>query len=170
MQWIKNNKKTALAVVAAFVLFIGFIWVTSTVFNNTPSVEGEEEEPVEGLVITNIDVLYNDFSDTIISTIINAVSATIKNGQSMKNGRLAANYVAPSTVATTEDLYPNTIINRVTASVENTGVTEYEDSWGIWNTFTLGADTGKRYKVDISVGAHNRENDLNYRQITVTIL
>ena len=167
--YIRENKKTLTVVGIAVVILIGLMFVLGTLFQPA-SHEGEEQEPETGLYVTNLSVLYDNFSDTTIGYILNTISTAISTNQSLRNGSPISADATPIPSATDNDLYPAVNISKTTITIDGDKVTDIEDSWGMWKSFEFTSDTKIRFKVNVSLGAHNRENDLSYTQIHVTKL
>ncbi len=165
-EWIRDHKKIAVFAGAGLVillLFGLFLLVNSVVTKDA----SEEKEPTVIVTASNLEVLYDSFSDYTIGYVLAAIGNTLSKGESTKNGSLLSSGTQTPTDATNDSLYPDIESGEYYFTVVDGRVEDYEDTWGIWKTFTIQTEKNSRFKVNVSIGAHNRVNDLNYTQIEV---
>lgn len=168
-EWIRNHKKTTIVIGGAAVLLFGIlISLIVNVIQNPLS--QEEDEDTVGVSVTNLNILYDHFSDYDIGYVFNALDTALVRNQSMKNGSPASENKTPRTDATDDQLYPSTSKNSYTLTVKDGVVKEFEDEWGTWKTFTVTTDDNRMFRVDVALGAHSRDKDVDYTPITITKL
>lgn len=168
-EWIRNHKKLAALIGAGVVLLLGIVIAVIVNLIQNPNPHEEEEKPV-GVSVSNLTILYDHFSDYDIGYVFNALNKALLLDQSMKNGSPASENSTPAINATDDQLYPSANEGNYTLTVKDGVVKEFEDTWGTWKTFTVTAADNRSFKVDVAIGAHNREKDVNYTPITITKL
>lgn len=169
IDWIRDNKKLALAVGLGSLLILVLI-VSLIGFLLTRDHSEEEPAMTASVTVSNVDVLYSYFSDYTIGYVLNALNAALVSDQSMVNGSLASDNKTPPVDAINEELYPTTNQGNYSMSVKDNKVSDFEDNWGLWKTFTVTTSDNRSFKVDVGLGAHNRVNDVGYTKISVTKL
>jgi hypothetical protein len=168
-EWIREHKRLAVLIGAGVMLLLGLgIALVLSGFQNNTS--GEEDEMTASVVVSNINVLYGDFSDYTIGYLLNAINAALLANQSMQNGSPASDNKTPAVDATNDDLYPTINQGNYTLTVKDNKIDSFEDGWGMWKTFTLNDSDGRSFKVDVALGAYDRTNDVGYTKINVTKL
>lgn len=168
-EWIRNHKKLTIAIgVGILLLFALIIVLISNLLNNP--YHGEEEHHKEVVTVSNIELLYDYFSDYTIGYITSALQTAVNTNMSMKNGSPVSENKEPATEATNEELYPFTETGDHTITIKADSFDYFEDDWGMWNTFTVTTDRNQTFKVDVALGAHSRDNDVGYTKITITKL
>lgn len=168
-EWIRNNKKLAVIIaVGGLALLALIILLVVNVFQN--SNRGEEQEPASYISISNLEVLYEDFSDYTVGYISDALMTALSTNQSMKNGKPASDESAIPKDSTNAELYSGNGTGEYTLKIEGDKVDYFEDDWGMWHTFSVSVNDGRRFKVDVAIGAHNRDNDVAYTKINITKL
>lgn len=168
-EWVRNHKKIVVVIGVSVLLVLSFLIVV--IFNqlNNPH-PGEEQHTREIIEVSNIDVLYEHFSDYTIGYIVNAVQAAVNTDSSMHSGYNTSDNKNPKSDATNEELYPVTGEGDYVITIDKDSFDYYEDSWGMWDTFTLKTNTNQSFKVSVAIGAHNRDDDVGYTKINVTKL
>lgn len=164
-EWVRDHKRLVILIGIGFFVCIGLILALLQLRGAS-----EEKEMTASVIVSNVSVLYNDFSDYTISYILNAINAALVNNQSMQSGQPASDNKTPATDATNDELYPTTNQGNYSLSIKDDKVSDFEDNWGLWKTFTLNVSDGRSFKVDVALGAHNRANDVSYTKINVTKL
>jgi|GEM_PF-3672284 len=169
IDWIRNHKKQALAI-GLGALVILTILVGLIVKLLVPDASHEEPEARASVIVTDVDALYNYFSDYTIGYVLNALNAALVSDQSMANGSPASEKKIPAADATNDELYPTINEGDYTITIKDNKVTDLEDDWGMWETFTITTNDNRSFKVDVAIGAHNRDNDVGYTKISITKL
>lgn len=168
-EWIRNNKKLAILIaVGGLALLALIIFLVVSVIQN--SGRGEEQEPVSYLSISNLEILYEDFSDYTVGYISDALMTALSTNQSMKNGRPTSDTAEVANSSTNAEVYSGAGTGEYTLKVEPAKIENFEDDWGMWKTFTVSVNDGRKFKVDVAIGAHNRDNDVSYTKINITKL
>lgn len=151
------------------ILLLGILIAVVVNVIQNPNPHEEPETPVS-VTVSNLDILYDHFSDYDIGYVFNAINKALVTNQSIKNGSPASENKTPAVDATDDQLYPSIDEGKYTLTVKNGVVKEFEDNWGTWQTFTVTTDDNRSFKVDVAMGAHNRVNDVSYTPITITKL
>lgn len=168
-EWIRNHKKLTILIGLGVLFLISLaIILISNLFQNPHP--GEEEHHKEVVTVSNIELLYDYFSDRTVGYITGALQAAVNADTSMKDGSPVSENKQPSSTVTNEELYPITGTGDSTITIKDNSFDYFEDDWGMWNTFTVTTDRNQTFKVDVALGAHNRDNDVGYTKITITKL
>ncbi len=167
-EWIRDHKKLALLIGAGSLILLLVIIALLTHFFEGDNPAHEEPEMKATVIVSNVDILYNSFSDYTIGYILNAINAALAKDMSMKNGSPANEDKIPAVDSINEELYPAVDKGGYLLTIKNNTVSDFSDDWGIWKTFTIVVNDGRSFKVDVALGAHNRNNDVGYTKISVT--
>jgi len=165
-EWISTHKKQATIIaVAALIALSIVVGLLSWLFGGSK----EEEEALASVRVSDISVLYDNFSDYTIGYVLNAIDTSLTKNESMKDGQTAG-AKEPSADATDEQLYPGTHTGDFVITIKDNKVSETEDSWGSWKTFTITVNDGRLFKVDVGLAPNNSDNSVGYTKISVTKL
>lgn len=168
-EWIRNHKKVTIAISIGILALLALVIIIISNLAQNPN-HGEEEHHKEVVTVSNIELLYNHFSDYTIGYITSAIQDAVNSNTSMRDGSPASEDKKPAADTTNEELYPLTGSGDYSIEVKGDSFDSFEDDWGIWNTFTITTNRNQTFKVDVALGAHNRENDVGYTKINITKL
>lgn len=165
IEWIRDHKKLSAIIAVGLILVVGgIIFLISTL--SSPETEEKEFSP-NTVSVSNLNILYDHFSDYTIGYVLNALYTAVSVDQSMKNGSIVSENIQPATTATDEELYPGTGAGDYTVTVKDNAISTVDDAWGTWEVFTITTNDGRSFKVSVGVTPKNRDNDIGYTQISV---
>lgn len=168
-EWIRNHKKLAILLCAVILAVLGVLITLLVNYTQNRDVH-EETEMTAAIQVSNIDVLYDNFSDYEIGYIFNALNKALIKDQSMKNGSPVSENKIPAANTTDDQLYPSVSEGNYNLTIKDGSVTDFEDNWGMWKRFTVTTQDNRSYRVEVAIGAHSRENDVGYTPMTITKL
>ena len=167
IEWVRNHKKLAILVGVGFLLLTILLLMFVSNFLNNPY-PNEEKHHKDVITVSNIELLYDYFSDYTVGYITSALQAAVNANTSMKNGSPASENKEPAVTATNEDLYPFTKSGDYIITIKDDSFDYFEDEWGMWNTLIITTNQDQTFRIDVALGAHNRDNDVGYTKIIIT--